>query len=129
MTADLSSTSRLALVHALAFATGLVATLIGLVTLHASWLFAAGPCLTLSGVLIVVGSRITFAGPAGDLLRAVLGPARVRGINLRAIVWIVAGILVFVSGFEVLRRERELLPFEEPLVNMLETSDDMSMLP
>lgn len=110
-----SREARLVATHAVAFGVGTVSALIGAFTSHSQWLLVAGPCLIVSGLLIGVGSRITFAGPAGDLLRTVLGPARVRIINLRAIVWVLAGLLLCLWGFERLHQPEDEQLLQEPL--------------
>lgn len=119
MNASGTSPPRVIIIHALVFSAGILSMLAGVATESGGLLLAAGVCLTLSGALIWVGSRIAFAGPAGELLRVVLGPPRVRGINLRAVLWIVAGVLTVLWGLAVLRSQRgDERPLQEPLVEL-----------
>jgi hypothetical protein len=99
--------SGLQLVHASAFAVGLVAMLAAVTTSNPYLYLVGGPCLALSGVLILVGCRITFQGPVGQVMRAALGSGRVRRVNLRGILWLLAGILAIVWGVERVRTRRE----------------------
>lgn len=97
-----ASRSRLADVHAIAFASGMTTLLIGLTGLP-SLLLVSGPCLVLSGALIWFGSRISFAGPLGDALRLALGRRRVVTLHLRALLWIVLGVVVTLAGLHGVR--------------------------
>ncbi len=120
MSEPVARVSPLVLLHAFVFAAGLLGALVGIVTGDAPWFFVAGPCLIVSGALVLLGTRITFTGPTGAVLRAALGPARVRGISLRAVVWILAGLLLCVWALKVARSERDdeqLL--QEPLVRAI----------
>jgi hypothetical protein len=92
--------------HALTFSLGLVALIVGTFTTHGIWYVIAGPCLVLSGGLILVGCRLTFRGVVGDVLRAALGASKVRRLNLRAIVWVLAGVWLSIYGVERMRSER-----------------------
>jgi hypothetical protein len=92
--------------HAIAFSTGLVTLIIATFSTHALWYVIAGPCLALSGGLILVGCRLTFHGAVGDALRAALGASKVRRLNLRAVVWVLAGIWISVYGVDRMRAER-----------------------
>lgn len=84
----------LVLLHSSLFSVGVVTLLVGLVIDVPGLLLIAGPCLTASGILIWVGSRINFAGPVGDMLRLALGRTRVITIHLRALLWLVVGLVV-----------------------------------
>jgi len=109
--------SPLQVAHAALFSVGLVALLVSTFTRDPLWLLVAGPCLTASGSLILIGSRITFRGPVGHMLRAVLGQSRVRQIHLRAVVWVVAGILISLYGMQCVRATRDVDPVQDdPLV-------------
>ncbi|HKU43367.1 MAG TPA: hypothetical protein VJR89_34635 [Polyangiales bacterium] len=110
------SPSRLQLAHALSFACGLFGTLAGAVTHNPYYFLVAGPCLSISGALILLGSRITFRGPVGATLRAVLGASRVRRLNLQAIVWLVAGILVSAWGVDRVRHRDAQPIIDEPAI-------------
>jgi hypothetical protein len=108
--------SGMQIAHALAFSAGLVAMIIGTFTNHGVWYVIAGPCLVLSGALILVGCRLTFRGPVGDALRAVLGASKVRRLNLRAVVWVIAGLWISVYGVERMRAERNVeRDFNDPV--------------
>jgi CBS-domain-containing membrane protein len=112
-----SAPSSLQLVHAGAFSCGLVATLAGVTTSNPYWHLVGGPCLALSGALILVGCRITFRGPVGQVMRAALGSARVTRLNLRGIFWLLAGILLSVWGVQGIRSQRENEPqLQAPMV-------------
>jgi len=78
--------------------------------------------LTASGTLILIGSRITFSGPVGDMLRAILGQSRVRQIHLRAVVWVVAGILISVYGAQCVRATRDVDSVQDPLLTRIFSS-------
>src|SRR5262245_58428848 len=80
--------------HAVAFSTVAVTLLAGLFTGVPILFLIAGPCFFASGLLIALGSHITFGGPTGRMLRAVLGPARVARVNGRALIWLLAGVLI-----------------------------------
>jgi hypothetical protein len=101
-----SPPSNLQIAHATAFSGGLVSLLIGTFTGRSIWFVASGPCLAVSGILILLGCRITFGGPIGTVLRASLGASRVRRLNLRALVWVFAGALISVWGIQRMRAER-----------------------
>jgi hypothetical protein len=107
--------SVLQVAHAMLFSAGLVSLLIAIFSAHALWYVIAGPCLAVSGGLILVGSRLTFDGPIGDVLRAALGASTVRRLNVRAVIWVFAGLLISVWGLERMRAERNDRPFKEPL--------------
>lgn len=107
--------SALQVAHAALFSLGLVALLVSTFTRDAHWLLLAGPCLTTSGALILIGSRITFSGPVGDVLRAALGSSRVRKMRMRAVIWVVAGILISVSGVQCVRAKQEADSVQDPL--------------
>lgn len=108
--------SPLQVAHAALFSVGLVALLVSTFTRDPHWLLVAGPCVTASGALIFIGSRITFRGPVGDVLRAVLGQSRVRQIRVRAVVWVVAGILISMSGVQCVRAARDSDSVQDPSV-------------
>lgn len=61
-------------------------------------LLLSGPCLAVSGALIWVGTHITLTGPVGGMLRKLLGPSRVISMHMRAVFWILAGVLVTAWG-------------------------------
>lgn len=112
--------STLQVAHAALFSLGLVALLVGTFTRDPHWLLFAGPCLTGSGALILIGSRITFRGPVGDVLRAALGASRVRKMHVRAVVWVVAGILISLYGVQCVRTTRDADSVQDPLVTKAE---------
>jgi hypothetical protein len=110
--------SALVLLQTAIFFAGM-ALLIASTVFHTAWLpLIAGPCIALSGVLLLVGVRITFAGPVGDLLRTVLGSTSVRRAQLRAALWITIGVAVSVWGLQRLRAAHDTDPtlWEGPLV-------------
>lgn len=96
--------SRLQLAHAMTFAIGLFGTLAGVLTGDPYFFVVAGPCLSISGALVLFGSRVAFRGQVGNTLRAVLGPARVRRLNMHALIWLLAGMLVSAWGVEGVRQ-------------------------
>ena len=111
--------SGLQVAHAAAFSLGLLALVVGVFINQPIWYLIAGPCLTLSGGLILVGLRVTFAGPAGEMLRAALGASQVRRISVRAVFWVLAGLLITIWGVERMRAQRNSEPpLQEPLVLM-----------
>lgn len=66
-------------------------------------LLIAGPCLSISGGLIWVGTRFTLNGPVGQILRTLLGRSRVATMHARAALWVAVGILVTLWGVRSLR--------------------------
>ena len=106
----------LALLHASLFSVGLLSLLVGLAIGVPLLLVVAGPCLALSGLLIWVGSRITLMGPLGDALRMALGRTRVITLHVRAVVWLLIGILVTIWGIRAMRdAHREPPLWRQPL--------------
>ena len=99
------------LTHAIAFSAGAMTLVAGLLDAKQPyWFLIAGSCFVASGLLIMLGSHVTFGGAAGRTLRAVLGPARVARVNGRALLFILAGLLATAWGIEVLGARREAAP-------------------
>lgn len=96
------SQSRLAVVHAVVYAAGLLLLVAGFFGRLPLLLIVSGPCLALSGALIWVGTQISLAGPVGAMLRKLLGPSRLASMHMRAAFWVVAGVLVTLWGFSQL---------------------------
>jgi hypothetical protein len=96
-------TARLAIVHAVVFAAGVLLLVVGLLAHVPQLLIVAGPCFVMAGLLVALGTRITFAGPIGSVLRAALGRTRVLTRYLRATLWILAGVLATAWGVERMR--------------------------
>lgn len=92
-----------AILHAVLFATGVVALLLGIALELPALLVVAGPCLAASGLLIWIGVRITLHGPLGDVLRLALGRGRALTLHLRALLWFAIGVAVTVLGVRALR--------------------------
>jgi hypothetical protein len=114
------SQSRLAVVHAVVYAAGLLLLIAGIFGEAPVLLLLAGPCLAVSGALIWVGTHITLAGPVGGMLRTLLGRSRVVSMHMRAVFWILAGVLVTAWGFVGLRARShspELAP-QDPLIGL-----------
>jgi hypothetical protein len=106
----------LALLHASLFSAGLLCLLVGLAIDLPYLLVVAGPCLAASGLLIWVGSRITLMGPLGDALRLALGRTRVVTLHVRAVVWLLVGILVTLWGVRAMHdAQREPPLYRQPL--------------
>jgi hypothetical protein len=97
------SQSRLAVLHAIVYAAGVLLFVAGLFAHTAYLLVLSGPCLILSGALIWVGTQLTLAGPVGQILRGILGRSRVASMHLRAAFWVFAGILVTLWGIASIR--------------------------
>jgi NADH:ubiquinone oxidoreductase subunit 6 (subunit J) len=97
------SQSRLAVVHAVVYATGLLMLVAGVFGEAPLLLLLAGPCLAMSGALIWVGAQITLHGPVGAMLRALLGPSRIASMHLRAAFWVLLGLLVVLWGVVAMR--------------------------
>lgn len=97
--------SGLQIAHAVAFAIGLVALLIGTFNTRGVWYLVAGPCLAVSGGLILLGYQLTFRGPVGRVLRTVLGRPTLARLNLQAWFWVLAGIWIVLLGVDRLRAE------------------------
>jgi hypothetical protein len=114
---DRKRPSRLVLLHGALFSVGVATLLVGWTIAAPSLLLVSGPCLSLSGLLIWVGSRITFAGPLGAALRAALGRTRVFTLHLRAVIWLLLGILITAWGIHGLldARDREPPLLRQPL--------------
>lgn len=110
-------TSRLTRIHAVLFSTGVLALLTGIVFRMPTMLVVSGPCLSFSGILIWVGSRITFKGPVGDALRLALGRRRVLTLHARAVIWLIVGLVVTGLGIHRLREApvREVPPLRPPV--------------
>lgn len=54
------------LTHAIAFSVGAMTLVAGLLDAKQPyWFLIAGPCFVASGLLVMLGSRVTFAGVAG----------------------------------------------------------------
>ena len=110
------SQSRLAVVHAVTYAVGLVLLIAGIFGQAPVLLLVAGPCLAVSGALIWVGTHISLTGPVGGMLRKLLGPSRVVSMHLRAVFWILAGALVTAWGFVGLRGHGPQLAPQDPVI-------------
>lgn len=95
--------SRFQIAHAVAFAVGLTALLIGTFSTRGLWYLVAGPCLTVSGGLILLGYHLTFRGAVGRALRTVLGRPKLAKMNLRAWFWVLAGIWIALLGIDRMR--------------------------
>ena len=117
MTTELAeSQSRLAVVHAVVYAAGLVLLVAGIFGQVPVLLLLAGPCLAVSGALIWVGTHISLAGPVGGMLRKMLGPSRVVSMHLRAVFWILAGVLVTAWGFVGLHGQGPQIVPQDPVI-------------
>jgi hypothetical protein len=92
-----------AALHAVLFALGVVALLLGVSLGLPALLLIAGPCLAASGLLLWIGVRITLAGPFGDALRVALGRGRSLSLHLRALLWLCIGIAVTAYGIRGIR--------------------------
>jgi hypothetical protein len=112
------SQSRLAVVHAVVYAAGLVLLIAGIFGQIPVLLLLAGPCLAVSGALIWVGTHISLTGPVGGMLRKLLGPSRVVSMHLRAVFWILAGVLVTAWGFVGLRDQGPQLAPQDPVIGL-----------
>ena len=116
MTIERVQVPVLALLHGSLFSAGLLCLLVGLAVDLPYLLVVAGPCLSASGLLIWVGSRITLMGPVGDALRLALGRTRVVTLHLRAVVWLLVGILITLWGMRAMRdTQREPPLYRQPL--------------
>jgi hypothetical protein len=103
-----SEPSRLVLVHACVFIAGILSLFLAVFTDTPILMLFAGPLFVFSGLLIWVGSRVTFSGPMGQLLRAALGGTRVALLRLRTLLWIAAGVLITLYGIDRMHEvERE----------------------
>lgn len=112
------SQSRLAVLHACVYAGGVLLLLAGLFAHAAYLLLIAGPCLAISGGLIWVGARITLSGPVGSIMRGLLGRSRVATIHLRAVFWVLFGVLVTLWGVASIRAPRGTpLSPEDPVIS------------
>jgi hypothetical protein len=92
------SQSRLAIVHAVFYAAGLLFLVAGVFARVPWLLLVSGPCLVMSGALIWVGNQASLRGPVGAVLRKVLGPSRVASMHMRAAFWVLVGVLVALWG-------------------------------
>lgn len=110
MTVAREQVSMLSVVHAALFTLGIMTFLAGIALRVPALLTVSGPCLASSGALIWVGSRITLAGPLGDALRLALGRTRLVTIRIRAVLWVVIGVLVTLLGIQGLQRSPEDMP-------------------
>ena len=110
------SPSRLQVAHALSFACGLFGTLAGVVTRNPDYFLFAGPSLSISGALILLGSRMMFRSPVGDALRAALGASRRRLLHFHGVFWLIAGIAVTAWGVAHVRRQSIDPLYDEPAV-------------
>ena len=110
------SQSRLAVVHAVTYAVGLVLLIAGIFARAPVLLLLAGPCLAVSGALIWVGTHHSLAGPVGGMLRKLLGPSRVVSMHLRAVFWILAGLLVMAWGLAGLRGRGTQVAPQDPVI-------------
>ncbi|HKU43210.1 MAG TPA: hypothetical protein VJR89_33850 [Polyangiales bacterium] len=108
--------SSLQVVHACAFSGGLVAYMAAVLTSNPALYLLAGPLLAASGALILLGCRITFRGPLGDIMRVALGRGVVRRATTRGVIWLVLGLLISVWGVTRVRRHDELEQLREPMV-------------
>lgn len=97
---------------------GLVLLIAGIFGQVPVLLLLAGPCLAMSGALIWVGTHISLTGPVGGMLRKLLGPSRVVSMHLRALFWILAGVLVTAWGLVGLRGQDPQLVPQDPLIGL-----------
>lgn len=113
------SQSRLAMLHAVVYASGMVFLVGGLFARTPYLLLVAGPFLAISGALIWVGTHFTLAGPVGSILRGLLGRPRVATMHLRAVFWVLMGVLVTLWGLASIRAQRGtlLLP-QDPVISL-----------
>jgi hypothetical protein len=117
VSAELTETqSRLAVVHAVVYAAGVVLLIAGIFGHVPVLLLLAGPCLAMSGALIWVGTHISLTGPVGGMLRKLLGPSRVVSMHMRAVFWILAGVLVTAWGLVGLRDHGPQLVPQDPVI-------------
>ena len=123
MTVDTSQNSRLAIVHALAYSTGILLLVVGLLAHMPALLLVAGPCLSISGGLIWAGTHFSLVGPVGQILRGVLGRSRVATMHLRAALWVGVGILVTLWGLSSMRSVREPLLPQDPAISRYVSAD------
>jgi hypothetical protein len=113
------SQSRLAVLHALVYASGMLLLLAGLFARTAYLLLLAGPFLAISGGLIWVGAYVTLAGPVGSILRGILGRQRVATMHLRAVFWVLIGVLITLWGVASIRNQRgNLLLPQDPVISL-----------
>ena len=113
------SQSRLAAVHAVVYAAGVLLLIAGIFGQVPMLLLLAGPCLAVSGALIWVGTQITLAGPVGAMLRKLLGPSRVVSMHLRAAFWVLAGVLVTIWGMTNLRAHDAEVSPQDPVIGLV----------
>jgi hypothetical protein len=111
------SQSRLAVVHAVVYAAGLILLIAGIFGQAPVLLLLAGPCLAVSGALIWVGTHITLTGPVGAMLRGLLGRSRVASMHLRAVFWMLVGVLVTAWGVVGLRAHDTQLSPQDPVIS------------
>ena len=106
------------MLHAFVYASGMLLLLAGLFARTPYLLLLAGPCLSISGGLIWVGTHITLTGPVGNILRGVLGRSRVATLHLRAVFWVLLGLIVTGWGIASIRSARGtlLLP-DDPTIS------------
>ena len=112
--------SPLVWVQALSFVAGL-ALVVASTVVHEPYLqLTAGILVAISGLLTLVGIRVTFGGPLGGVLRAALGSTPVVRVYLRAAFWILMGLAVAAWGVWELRTARpENPPFwQEPITHL-----------
>lgn len=112
------------MVHAVVYAAGLVFLIAGIFGHVPVLLLLAGPCLAVSGALIWVGTHISLTGPVGGMLRQLLGPSRVVSMHLRAVFWILAGVLVTAWGLVGLRGNGPQLVPEDPVIGQVSFCPD-----
>jgi hypothetical protein len=113
----------LAVVHAVVYAVGLLLLISGIFGEAPLLLLLAGPCLAVSGALIWVGTHISLAGPVGAMLRKLLGPSRVVSMHLRALFWVLAGLLVTIWGLASLRTQESPMSPQDPVIGLATRPD------
>jgi hypothetical protein len=61
---------------------------------------------------------MSLTGPVGGMLRKLLGPSRVVSMHLRAVFWILAGVLVTAWGLVGLRGQGPELVPDDPVIGL-----------
>lgn len=107
-------TPRYQAIHAALFVLGMLALPLGLVVPRSGAFLLGGLCFVASGLMTILGHRFTMRGPAGVILRHLVGGARLGGAYVVGSFWLIFGVLLVTVGMITLGGAGSLEPPHAP---------------